>query len=186
MGSQTGLLFQVNYATRELEEVYKLHDGAAISSLAVSSGFCVTGGEDQLLRVWQMDFGEYILEAANDGVVTSLVLSDNASQVACGTSTGALYILDLTNNNYRTIVRAHTESVQQLVYHTYAQCVVSLSKDLTIRLWDPTKLEQTYEFSYPPDDACLCLAPNPTGLFFAAGFQSGTLRIFDIENTCVC
>lgn len=44
VGSQSGLLFQINYATRELEQVYKLHDGAAISSLVISSGFCVTGG----------------------------------------------------------------------------------------------------------------------------------------------
>jgi len=42
-------------------------------------------------------------------VVTSLVLSPDASQVACGTSTGALSLLDLTNNNYKTILRSHTE-----------------------------------------------------------------------------
>lgn len=127
-----------------------------------------------------MDFSEYILEANNDGVVTSLTLSEDASQVACGTSTGVLSILDLTSNNYRTIVRAHTENVQQIIFHSYSQNMITLSNDLTIRLWDPEKLEQTYEFSYPNNDRCLCLAPNPHGLFFAAGFQSGVLRIFDI------
>lgn len=96
-----------------------------------------------------------------------------------------LSILDLTNNNFRTIVRSHTENVAQILYHPFANSILSLSNDLTIRLWDPEKLEQTYEFSYPPNDNCLCLTPNPQGLFFAAGFQSGVLRIFDIENTCV-
>ena len=110
-----------------MEEVYKLHENAAISSLVVSSGFCVTGGEDQLLRVWQMDFSEYILAANNDGVVTSLTLSEDAAQVACGTSTGVLSILDLTNNNYRTIVRSHTENVKQICYHTYSNSMVTLS-----------------------------------------------------------
>ena len=84
-----------------------------------------------------MDFSEYILEANNDGVVTSLTLSEDASQVACGTSTGVLSILDLTNNNYRTIVRSHTENVTQLVYHSFSNSIISLSSDLTIRLWDP-------------------------------------------------
>jgi WD40 repeat protein len=88
-----------------------------------------------------MDFSEYILEANNDGVVTSLTLSEEASQVACGTSTGVLSILDLTNNNYRTIVRSHTENVAQIVYHNFSNCIISLSSDLTIRLWDPEKLE---------------------------------------------
>ena len=87
-----------------------------------------------------MDFSEFILEANNDGVVTSLTLSEDASQVACGTSTGVLSILDLTNNNYRTIVRSHTENVKQIVYHQYANNILSLSSDLTIRLWDPEKL----------------------------------------------
>lgn len=50
------LVLRIDYYSRsilthELEEVYKLHDNAAISSLVVSSGFCITGGEDQLLRV---------------------------------------------------------------------------------------------------------------------------------------
>lgn len=74
-GSQSGLLFQVNYETHELEEVYKLHENSAISSIVVSAGFCITGSEDQLVRVWEEDFSEYKLEASNDGVVTSLALN---------------------------------------------------------------------------------------------------------------
>lgn len=61
VGSQNGLLFQVNYVTKVLEEVYKLHDDAAITSLVVGDGICITGSEDQLLRVWQMDFVEHVL-----------------------------------------------------------------------------------------------------------------------------
>ncbi len=44
VGTQTGLLFQVNYNTHELEEVYKLHDNSAISSVCLGPKFCVTGG----------------------------------------------------------------------------------------------------------------------------------------------
>ena len=35
------------------------------------------------------------------------------------------------------------------------------------------------------NDKCLCVSANPSGMYFAAGFSSGILRIFDIENTCV-
>lgn len=73
-----------------------------------------------------------------------MALSEDASQLACGTSTGVLSILDLTNNNYRTIVRAHTENVMQVAYHSYSNNMITLSQDQTIRLWDPEKLEQTY------------------------------------------
>jgi len=63
--------------------------------------------------------------------------------------------------------------------------MITLSNDLTIRLWDVDKLEQTYEFSYPANDACLCLNGCPNGMYFAAGFKSGVLRIFDIEKISV-
>ena len=104
----------------------------------------MTGAEDHLLRVWHMDFTEYILEAGNDGVVTSLVLNDDSSLVACGTSTGTLSILDLTNNNYKTIVRSHTSSVSQIFLHRFSSSMITLSADLTIRLWDTNNMEQTY------------------------------------------
>ena len=151
----------------------------------MSAGFCVTGSSDQLLRVWQMDFSEYILEAGNDGVVASLALNKDSTQVACGTSAGTLSILDLTNNNFKTIVRSHTSNVTQIVYHSYSNSMISLSADLTIRLWDADQFEQTYEFSYPNTDICTCLSGNPNALQFAAGFKSGILRIFDIETTSV-
>lgn len=58
--------------------------------------------------------------------------------------------------------------------------MITLSADLTIRLWDTNNLEQTYEFSYPTTDACTSIAANPNSMTFIAGFKSGVLRIFDI------
>lgn len=127
-----------------------------------------------------MDFSEYILEASNDGVVTSLALNEDGSLVACGTSTGTLSILDLTNNNYKIIVRSHTSNVSKICYHSFSNSMITLSNDLTIRLWDVDRLEQTYEFSYPNSDICTCISGNPQALQFVAGFKSGVLRIFDI------
>jgi len=40
-----------------------------------------------------------------------------------------------------------------------------------------------YEFTFPSDDRCCCLACHPKAKLFAAGFHSGIIRIFDIENT---
>lgn len=109
-----------------------------------------------------------------------MVLNEDATLVACGTSTGTLSILDLTNNNYKTQVRSHTSNVSQIVYHPFSSSMITLSSDLTIRLWDTNNLEQTYEFSYPTTDICTCIAGNPNCMNFVAGFKSGVLRIFDI------
>lgn len=97
-----------------------------------------------MLRVWQLDFSENTIEIKNDGVVTSLMLSDDASLLACGTSKGTLAILDLADNKYKIKVRSHTSNVSQIVYHGYSNSMITLSADLTIRLWDPEQLEEIY------------------------------------------
>ena len=91
----------------------------------------------------------------------------------------------MATNDCKTIVRAHTEEVIQICYHEFSNSMITLSNDQTIRVWDAERLEQTYEFPYPPNDPCLCVSGNPNGMFFAAGFKSGTLRIIDIENVSV-
>ena len=50
-----GTVVQVNYQTKAMECVYRLHD-AAIHSIAINEGFCVTGSEDKYLRVWRWTF----------------------------------------------------------------------------------------------------------------------------------
>jgi len=181
VGTKQGLLLQVNYLTRELEGVFKLHD-SCICSLSVSAGFCVTGSEDQYLRVWPLDFSEYFLEAGHKGIVISLDISQDSLRVISGVSSGGLSILDLTNQNYRTLLRTHTSRIKQIDTHAFSNYLVTLCEDLTIRVWDANKLDQIYEFSYPKEDPCTCISSDPRGLFLAAGFQSGILRIFDFEQ----
>lgn len=49
-----------------LECVYQLH-AAAIHSIAVHDGFCLTGSDDKQLRVWPMDFKDFMLEVGGAG-----------------------------------------------------------------------------------------------------------------------
>ncbi len=90
--------------------MYKCHEGA-ITSISLSSGFCITGSEDCYLRVWPLDFTEFSIEAKHEGVLLSLDISLDALRVACGTSNGGLGVLDLSNNNYKTFLRSHTSQI---------------------------------------------------------------------------
>ena len=134
VGTKSGMLYQINYFTRELEGIYKVHE-SSICSLSISPGFCVSGSEDQYLRVWPLDFSEFLLEAKHEGIVIALDISLNGLEVVCGTSTGGLAILDLGNQNYKTILRSHTEEIVSMNIHHYSNSIITLSKDLTIRLW---------------------------------------------------
>ncbi len=134
VGSKDGLLFHINYLTQELEGVYKIHE-SSVCSISVSAGFCVTGSEDQYLRVWPLDFTEFFLEAKHEGILISLNISQDALKVVCGTSTGGLGVLDLGNQNYKTILRSHTDYITQMEIQEYSNTLITLSSDLSIRIW---------------------------------------------------
>ena len=70
-------------------------------------------------------------------------------------------------------------------FHLAKRNVITVSLDDTIRLWDLNNFDQVVEFSSPIDQP-LCVAAHPSLAIFSCGFQSGTMRVFDIEKTCVC
>ena len=108
VASKSGMVFQINYATETLESTYKTND-SAIYALAVNEAFCVTGSEDKFLRVWPLDFSEFVMEAKHEGTVCSVDISADGLRVACGTLYGSLGVLDKSNQRYRTLIRAHTD-----------------------------------------------------------------------------
>lgn len=181
VGSKTGFLYQVNYETRNLEAVFKIHD-QSVCSISISPGFCVTGSQDQYIRVWPLDFSEFFLEAKHEGAIISLDISMDGLSVACGTSNGSISVLDLSNQSYKTVVRSHCDDVVQLEYQSFSSYLISLSKDFTIRIWDSVNLEQKYEFTFSAEDECCNICAHPQLKQFAGGFHSGTFRIFDIES----
>ena len=69
-------------------------------------------------------------------------------------------------------------------FHLALRDIITVSKDGTIRLWDLDKYEQVIEFNSPLE-LPLCVAAHPTLPLFSCGFATGTMRVFDIEKTCV-
>ena len=56
---------QVNYGRRTLERIFQLHS-AAINCIIASEGFAVTGSDDNYVRVWPLDFADFLLEVRPD------------------------------------------------------------------------------------------------------------------------
>ena len=181
VGSKHGFLYQVNYDTRQLESVVKIHD-LSICSISVSAGFCVTGSQDQYIRVWPLDFSEFFLEAQHESIIIALDVSLDGLKVACGTSANSLSILDLTTQNYKTLLRSHSDTITSLRSQEENHILVSLSKDSSIRIWDDYNLDQIYEFNYTKEDECNCIDVHPTRNIFVGGFSSGVVRVFSIER----
>jgi WD40 repeat protein len=183
VSSGFGMVFQVNYQSKELEGVFQLHDQGIIS-LKVTEGFCVTGSKDRFLRIWPLDFSEFFLEAQHEDGVCAVDVTWDGLLVACGTSNCNLGLLDMNTNAYRTILRSHKSTIIALDVHRISGDILTISTDRTIRVWKKETFEESYEFTSPQDEP-LVASFHPTTESFACGFRSGYLRLFDVPSTAV-
>lgn len=63
----------------------------------MNEAFCVTGSDDQFLRVWPLDFSEFFMEAKHEGSVMNVQISPDGLKVVCGTRNGSIGVLDKSN-----------------------------------------------------------------------------------------
>jgi FOG: WD40 repeat len=131
--SNLGMLFQINYESAELEGVLQLHD-SGINSIVVTEGYCVTGSNDCFLRVWPLDFSEYLLEAKHEGPVVAVDISTDRFSIICGTSNCTIGSLDMSTNAYRTLLRSHTAPILAIDIHPITGMLLTASSDKTLRI----------------------------------------------------
>lgn len=181
VSSAAGTVFEVNYKTRALLCVYQLHS-SAINSLVVRDSFCVTGSDDRLLRVWPMDFSDFLMEAEHEGPVTALGVSQDGLSVCVGTENGAIGVLSIPSQGYNTILRSHTGAVLDVAADPLRRQYCTVSSDSSIRIWDLDTHEQIVEFN-APSESVTSVVYHPLHPEIACGFDNGRVRVFDVSTT---
>ncbi|DBA73164.1 TPA: hypothetical protein ACH3X2_010098 [Trebouxia sp. C0005] len=181
--SISGAVYQINYGTRTLERVYQLHS-AAINCMLVSEGLCVTGSDDKFLRVWPLDFSDFLLEAEHEAGVTAIGLAPDGLTIAIGTENGVIGCLDVPTHQYRTLLRSHTDTINAVAVDTHRGEYCTVSSDGTIRGWDIASHAQLFELA-APGEVIQCCAYHPDRHELACGFDQGRVRIFDIAETAL-
>lgn len=179
VASETGHVLQVSYAQRSLLCVLKLHEGP-IRGICATPGYIVTASDDRFVRLWPPGFADFLMEAKHDAPVVSISVAPDGLRVACGTSRGALGVLDVASHAYGTLIRAHTGAILDIActHGKFATC----GEDATVRVWDEATGLQKSELA-SPDDRALCLAWRPDIDNVAVGFASGSVRVFDLDQT---
>lgn len=74
--------------------MFKVHEGS-INSISISSGFCVTGGDDHFVRIWPLDFSEFHLEAKYDGAIRAISVAFDGVRIAVGTQDSFLGLFNM-------------------------------------------------------------------------------------------
>ena len=181
VSSVSGSIYQINYGLRTVECIYQLHN-SAINSVAINEGFCVTASDDNFVRVWPMDFSDYFLEAEHESGVSCVNFSGDGLQLCACTDAGSVGVLDIPSQKYSTLVRSHTDSITAMSSSSTFAEFVTASNDTSIRVWSVHTGAQLFEFRVPSEVA-LCVDYHPARRVIAVGFDSGCVRVFDIEST---
>lgn len=77
--------------------------------------YAVTGAEDNKLRLWPLDFTDFLLEAQHEGCVTQIHVAVDGRKLCIGTDAGTLGVLNVSEHSYSTVLRSHCGSVTQAV-----------------------------------------------------------------------
>ena len=191
VSASSGSVVLVNYDSLQVECIVRLHS-AAIHSIAVNEGFCVTASDDCFLRVWPLDFSDYFLEAKHEGPVTSAAVSPDGILVGVVAANGTVGLLDVSTHAYNTLQRGHTGDVFAVAVRPrpppgappqYDE-VATVSSDGMVRVWDAATWEQLYEFT-APGEVSRCVAYHPTEHVIACGFDNGCVRVFNVPATAM-
>lgn len=205
-----GTLLQISYRTRNVLCVLRLHS-EPILSLCVNEGYCVTGCAEGILRLWPLDFADYLLEARHEDAVTSVALSLDGLTLLVGTERGTIGKLDVVTQKYAprerakastppplthqsnptfgparytTVARSHTGRILRAARDPASLSAATIGEDLTVRVWDLTTGQQTKEFLSPHDSpTSLCYPPgDEPATSLCVGFQSGFVRVFSLPT----
>ena len=88
----------IDYHNHSLVNTFPTTNDLAIHSIAVNEQFCVTGSADNFVRVWNLDFSEFIMEAKHENTIASVDISTDGLRIICGTLYGSIGLLDRTNH----------------------------------------------------------------------------------------
>ncbi|XP_069124737.1 WD repeat-containing protein 90-like isoform X4 [Argopecten irradians] len=164
------------------KQTFRSGSGIGINCMTVNETFCVTGSDDGFLRLWPLDFAHVYLEAEHEGPVTAIDLTSDGLQILAGTAMGTLGTLDISTRAYTTVMRSHTARIADVAVDPYRKHMATVSEDHSIRVWDSETLQQLYDFSAP--DECPCIIDyHPSRQVFACGFESGVVRVFNVQTT---
>lgn len=132
--------------------------------------------------MWSTDFSQVFIKAKYDQSIDGLVVSHDQTRVLISTKAGLLGIFNLIGKTHVDLIRTHTKSVTDVDFDSEQEQLISVGQDQTIRLWSCQNNELLMEYGSEREiPLVVTYTPNRKG--FACGFQSGTIKFFDLKTS---
>lgn len=126
-----------------------------------------------------MQFGDQQNPRKFDFFANCSSFSSDGKLLAAGGRNGVVKIWEVPTGTLIKNLRAHTDSVSQVVFSPNKKYLATLSIDETLRIWDIDNWNEVYSFQ----GVATGLAYSPDGTMIVAGTKSGDLMVWDAENS---
>jgi WD40 repeat protein len=133
IGTTTGEFILYNIKTGSIR-TFTGHSGS-IWCIAITpdSKWVVTGGGDNIVKVWSIETGNIKTLYGHINTITSVAISDNGMIIVSGSADSTIRVW---KDNGCIILNGHCGTVTSVDMNFDGSCIVSGGEDKTIRIWD--------------------------------------------------
>jgi eukaryotic-like serine/threonine-protein kinase len=166
------------------------HHVGEVVSMAVSpvGSRVATGGEDQTVRVWELDSWKPVWTFwGHTRMVCAVAFSPDGRLLASGDGAGEVRIWELTDRRAGIVdtplqqLKGHPETIVALAFSPDGQRLVSVSAGGTLKVWDVASGQELSSDKVALDPGG-GVAFSPKGQLVAYGGEDGTVRIWDLSR----
>eukprot|EP01018_Ginkgo_biloba_P001618 Gb_04391 [translate_table: standard] len=163
--------------------VIRAHEGGCASlSFGHNNDWLISGGQDQLVKLWDVGSGTLIntLHGCLGSVLDLVVSSDNKFIIGAG-SDHKLYLWDIQSGRIRHTLTGHADKVCAVdISKLSNRHAVSAAYDRTIKIWDLQKGYAVNTIMFHSN--CNAVQLTADGQLICTGHVDGNLRFWDMRT----
>jgi serine/threonine protein kinase len=142
----------------------------------------ITGGDDQTIRVWNVDTGQQLFSlTGHTSTIKSLAVKSDGSTLVSGSDDQTIKLWNLGSGQELATLKGHTSYLNAVVISPDGRLLASASADQTVRIWDLATRQElrllTGHSSYVNSTVF-----SPDGKLLASASADRTIKLWAVET----
>ena len=185
--TSSGYVFEIDVEGVAVRAIRRLVDSSIqekavnLNSLYVTSQYCVIGSRDGFLRVWSLDFASVLLEYEHSSEVILAKPNRKGDKVCSVTVSNQIGVLNIVTREFIAFQSYPKKYITSCDVSNEKLIAVTAALDQQINVWDLHTGNLTHNF-HSTSDAPLIVAFHPSYDWIICGFESGALRVLDMQT----